>query len=288
MNNARVIAELEYIQYEAIDYDFEQTDRPPNLIYYFTRQLRKPHMRIEAIDHMGYCIGIITRGQAVFEHLGQTAPLRYGSVFFRRHEAPYKLYKTDPDELELTQIMFDPAIGELWSRFVPGDCIARQLGNASHIIELTDAFFDLLNHNPVRRIERSNAFAPLLLETLTAESDFNSGSNVEKELAEQCRYYLHQNVRTVCNMEQAAGACHISRSRLYTLFEKYNGMTPKEYLAQLKLRTAADLLAQTDWTLDRIADETGYPDAATFSKTFKRRNGISPGRWRKNTRTVSL
>ncbi len=280
-------AELEYIRYEAIDYNFGTPDRPANLIYYFTRQLRKPHMRIETADQLGYCIGIITRGQAVFEHLGQTAELRYGSVFFRRHKTPYQFYKTDAEDLELTQIMFDPSIEELWSRFVPEDCIARQLSNAASAIDLTDSFFELLSRNPVRRIERSNAFAPLLFETLTAESGFGSTPNHEKELAERCRHYLHKNFRTLGSMEQMAAACGISRSRLYTLFGKYNGMPPKEYLARLKLRRAADLLAQTDWTIERIAGETGHADAATFSKTFKRHYTISPGRWRKNTAPVA-
>ncbi len=287
MDTLECIAELEYIRHEAIDYNFETPDRPPNLIYYFTRQLRKPHMRIEAIDHMGFCIGIITRGQAVFEHLGQRAQLRRGSVFFRRHETPYTFCKTDPDELELTLIMLDPAIQNVWENFIPESCIARQLGNAASVIELTDSFFDLLNHNPVRRIERSNAFAPLLLETLAAEIDFDPVPNREKELAERCCHYLHKNFRTVSTMEQVARACRISRSRLYTLFEKHIGTTPKKYLADLKLRAAADLLAQTDWTLDRIADEIGYPDAATFSKSFRRHHGISPGRWRKNTATYA-
>ena len=287
MAKIRTIAELEYIHHETIDYNFENPSHPPNLIYYFTRQLRRPHMRIEAIDHLGYCIGIITRGQAVFEHLGQMAQLYYGSVFFRRHETPYKFYKTDPDELELTLIMFDPTIETLWPQFVPDDCIARQIGNASKVIELTDAFYDLLNHNPSRRIERSNAFTPLLLETLTAESGPDNTPNRETELAERCRHYLHNNFCTVGNMEEVASACRISRSKLYTLFETYNGMTPKEYLTKLKLRTAADLLAQTDWTIERIADKTGYTDAATFSKTFKRHNGSSPGKWRKSISAVA-
>ena len=179
-------------------------------------------------------------------------------------------------------MMFDPTIETLWSQFVPDDCIARQIGNASKIIELTDAFYDLLNQNPSRRIERSNAFTPLLFETLTAESGPDNTPNREKELAERCRHYLHNNFCTVGNMEEVASACRISRSQLYTLFEKYNGMPPKEYLTKLKLRTAADLLAQTDWTIERIADKTGYTDAATFSKTFKRHNGSSPGKWRRN------
>jgi transcriptional regulator GlxA family with amidase domain len=50
---------------------------------------------------------------------------------------------------------------------------------------------------------------------------------------------------------------------------------------------AADLLTQTDWPMERIAEETGYADAPTLSKAFKRRNGVSPAEWRRNACTFA-
>ena len=36
-----------------------------------------------------------------------------------------------------------------------------------------------------------------------------------------------------------------------------------------------------------IAEETDYADAPTFSKAFKRRNGVSPAEWRQNAKGVA-
>ena len=282
------IAEIEYLHHEFIDFDLDRPGHPDNLIYYFTRQRRGPHMNIEAIDRMGFCAAVITEGQAVFEHLGQTVQLRQGSVFLRRHNLPYRFYKTDPDELTLTMIMFDPSIEPLWNRLIEPDCISVQLCNTAKVVELADTFFDLLIRNPDRRIERANAFAPFFLETVMAEKSRESNDrNPAKDLAESCRHYLHENFSRIRNMDAVAQACHISRNHLYDLFRDHIQTTPKEYLDRLKTSAAADLLAQTDWTMEHIAEETGYADAPTFSKAFKRRNGVSPAEWRQNAKGVA-
>jgi len=283
MNKSKPIVEFELLQYEAIDFDLDRPAHPENLIYHFTRQRRAPCMKINAIDQMGFCAGIITEGQAIFEHLGQTIQLYQGSVFLRKHNEPYRFYKTDPNEFELTMIMFDPSIAPTWNRLVEPDCIAIQLCNSTKIIELTHSFFDLLNRNPEKRIVRANAFAPFFLETVMAEKlQASSGANPDQALAECCRHYLHEYFSEIRSMDAVAQACHVSRSHLYNLFNEYIQMTPKEYLDRLKIGTAADLLTQTDWTMERIAPAVGYADAPTFSKAFKRRNGISPDEWRRS------
>ncbi len=283
MNAFRQVAEFKCIRHEFIDFDLDSSTHPDNLIYYFTRQRRGSHMNIAAIDRMGFCAGIITQGEAVFEHSGQTVQLHHGSVFLRRHNEPYRFYKTDPNEFELTMIMFDPSIAPIWNRLVEPDCIAIQLCNSTKIIELTHTFFDLLNRNPEKRIIRANAFAPFFLETVMAEKlQASNRANPDQTLAEQCRHYLHEHFSEIRSMDTVTDACHLSRSHLYNLFHEYVQMTPKEYLDRLKISTATDLLTQTDWTMDRIAEETGYADAPTFSKAFKRRKGVSPIKWRRN------
>ena len=283
MKTSRQVAEFEIIRHESIDFNLDRPTHPDNLIYYFTRQVRDSHMQIETIDQMGFCAGIITQGQAIFEHLGQTVHLHQGSVLFRQHNKPYRFYKTDPNELELTMVMFDPSFAPTWNRLIESDCIAVQLCNSTKIIELTHTFFDLLNRNPERRIERANAFAPFFLETVMAEKlQALHRVNPDLKRAEQCRHYLHEHYSEIHSMDTVAEVCHISRSHLYNLFNEYVQMTPKEYLERLKISTAADLLTQTDWTMDRIAEKTGYADAPTFSKAFKRCNGIPPIEWRRN------
>ena len=53
------------------------------------------------------------------------------------------------------------------------------------------------------------------------------------------------------------------------------------YLAQWRITLAADLLRSSDATLEAIARRVGYANAFALSSAFKRVNGMSPSRYRR-------
>ena len=58
------------------------------------------------------------------------------------------------------------------------------------------------------------------------------------------------------------------------------GQTAKTYLEDRKLQLAADHLLMTDKSIAHIATLVGYNDASTFCRSFKRRYGSTPRRFR--------
>jgi AraC-like DNA-binding protein len=63
-------------------------------------------------------------------------------------------------------------------------------------------------------------------------------------------------------------------------FKKDLGMTPGEYLTQLRLNHAKKLLAAGGLLIQEIAQRSGYYDALYFSKLFKTQTGRSPSQYR--------
>ncbi|MCC4601148.1 helix-turn-helix domain-containing protein [Xanthomonas melonis] len=63
-------------------------------------------------------------------------------------------------------------------------------------------------------------------------------------------------------------------------FQKATGMTSTEYGQQLRVGRARALLEATAMTIDAIAWEVGYEDAAAFRNVFKRIIGLSPSDYR--------
>jgi transcriptional regulator GlxA family with amidase domain len=59
-------------------------------------------------------------------------------------------------------------------------------------------------------------------------------------------------------------------------------MSPQEYLMQVRMKHACDLLKETDLPIKMIASSVGYENALTFSKIFKHKEGVSPLDYRKN------
>ena len=87
---------------------------------------------------------------------------------------------------------------------------------------------------------------------------------------------------TVRALAKVAGA---SPSTFARLFVRSLGMTPHAWLAAERLARAERLLVETGATLAEVAVSTGYASEFAFSRAFKRRFGVAPGRFR---RTASL
>lgn len=57
-------------------------------------------------------------------------------------------------------------------------------------------------------------------------------------------------------------------------------MSPKQYLQQLRMEKAAELLTNTTYKVSLISSSVGYDDQLAFSKNFKHFYGISPLKYR--------
>lgn len=78
---------------------------------------------------------------------------------------------------------------------------------------------------------------------------------------------------TVASLAAASG---VSRAALARRFTELVGEPPMTFLAGWRLDLAADLLRETDSTLDAVARHVGYGSSFALSAAFKRVHGISP------------
>ena len=78
-------------------------------------------------------------------------------------------------------------------------------------------------------------------------------------------------------------AAHVgsSRSVLAERFQQLVGTTTMQYLTQWRMLLAANLLARSNGTLLRIAEEVGYETDTAFSRAFRREYGVPPATWRR-------
>ena len=81
-----------------------------------------------------------------------------------------------------------------------------------------------------------------------------------------------------------ARSAMISESECLRCFHSTIGTTPVQYLRQLRIQRAAELLASTDRRVGDIAWECGFSDAGYFAKTFREMKGCTPGQYRASER----
>lgn len=82
---------------------------------------------------------------------------------------------------------------------------------------------------------------------------------------------------TVTSLAQVAG---MSRTLFAQRFAECTGQTPARYLLERRMELARDLLARSPLALAAVAHRCGYSTDVAFSRAFRRRHGVSPGRYR--------
>ncbi|MGI5350321.1 AraC family transcriptional regulator [Streptomyces sp. CA-250714] len=86
---------------------------------------------------------------------------------------------------------------------------------------------------------------------------------------------------TVAALAREAG---VSRATLARRFTDLVGMPPMAYLTGWRIDVAADLLVESDATIDTVARQVGYGSGFALSAAFKRARGVSPQRYRAHAR----
>lgn len=82
------------------------------------------------------------------------------------------------------------------------------------------------------------------------------------------------------DIDTLADAISINRVTLYRHFKKHLKMSPKQYIADIRLKRAYELLSKKQLAIKTIAFSLGFDDQLYFSKFFKSHTGISPLQYR--------
>lgn len=106
----------------------------------------------------------------------------------------------------------------------------------------------------------------------------------DKEFLEKLRSTIEQNLSNAdLSVQSLSGMMAMDRSVLYRRLQALTGMSPSEYIRNIRMSVASRLLT-SDRTLSiaEVAALTGYSDSRYFSKVFKSQFGVSPSVYAQN------
>ena len=93
--------------------------------------------------------------------------------------------------------------------------------------------------------------------------------------------YLQSNWnKTDITLKQLAKQVHLHPTYFSNLFKKLFKRSPMQFLNDLRMQHARELLNSTAVPVSEIADKCGYHDPLYFSKAFKKNVGVSPRKYR--------
>ncbi len=100
----------------------------------------------------------------------------------------------------------------------------------------------------------------------------------------KCCLYLEENYAENISLDFLANKFHITKQGLIYKFKKGYNKTPIAYLNEIRIDNSKKLLMNTDYSIGQIAEKCGFANMYYFSNSFKKNVGISPQKFRMNTR----
>jgi len=119
-----------------------------------------------------------------------------------------------------------------------------------------------------------------LLQVVLARSELRWQPPLPENL-NRVRRHIEEHFDSVLTNGQLAKLAGLSESGFNRVFKQHFGTTPARFVIEMRVREAARLLLQTDQTIDKIAEQTGFPNRAYFSRVFKKVTDEAPATFRR-------
>ncbi len=104
--------------------------------------------------------------------------------------------------------------------------------------------------------------------------------NKTDSIANQVSAYIEQHYAENIYLEHIAQELGFSAKYLSRMFKETVGITITDYIHQVRMKQAKELLANSDLKITEIAEQVGIQSRTTFLRVFKKSEGLSPSDYR--------
>ena len=146
-------------------------------------------------------------------------------------------------------------------------------------VTMVETFKSLHNFESLADYQMS--FMDWLLDLNKRLGDRPDDSNIRQKIM-LAKEYIKDNYDKDLNMAVVSNYVSMNYSLFSYSFKQYAGSNFVNYLKQMRIEKAKELLADSDLKIIEISQRVGYDNEKHFMKIFKSMCGVSPGEYRKN------
>jgi AraC-like DNA-binding protein len=151
--------------------------------------------------------------------------------------------------------------------------------------EWTKLLLVFKSHSPMRQLDVNSLFtlffSRMAVQSLHKIKPIASPVNYHANLVNEIKSELREMLDKKITLSQLANRHHISIELLIRIFKKTLGISPIQYLIQMRIDEAKQLLLLSQDPIATIAEKVGFEDQLYFSRVFKKKVGITPSQFRK-------
>lgn len=181
--------------------------------------------------------------------------------------------------------------------------IRREIGDAAfenflqwgcfRFSEQDTAYFKILisqmeaeaeNRDRLSRLMLSQKLTELLAFAIRRGSPKGNAPDKDAQRMQIVTRFVQENYAQPIRLRDVAQLVYLEDSYFCRQFKKHTGFGFQEYLTQLRLQAATNLLTETELSVNAIAEQCGFSGGNYFGDVFKRTYGISPVQYRKQSK----
>ncbi|MDF2922683.1 MAG: transcriptional regulator [Paenibacillaceae bacterium] len=231
-----------------------------------------------------------------YQYFFPNSPVLSGPELMKRESSKEEI---DPDSIREFSRLLKTGRPEQVQAFVHEWIAALQEGpySAEHgqqrIRELVDAFRTYLQdlHIPYRelfgagswdhfrRVRHIHQMEDWLLLSVDTAFEYlkDKQKNRSKDILEELRQYVQELYRTDISLDSAAEHVSLSPRYVSKIFKDETGVNFTDYVTQVRLNHAVELIMDTSDTVEQISRQAGFNSSGYFIRKFKEQYGVTPG-----------
>lgn len=243
-------------------YSFGPTIRDNYVLHFITNGKGKISINGETTELTAGDIFVLPKNQSIFYQADENTPWTYTWVGFSGSRAETILSQT---RLLEKYFLHSHLESEILKKMI--DINQTEVQSLPMITELI-----LIGH--------LNQLLAALVQEFPNDS-LKEASTLAKTYVHHAIKIIHSQYNSPVKVSAIAEKLALSRSYLYKIFKQETGYSIKDYIVQVKMNHACQLLANPDLSITEIANSVGYQDPLTFSSAFKNQYHQSPSDYRK-------
>lgn len=216
-----------------------------------------------------YLMHYVLSGRGIFSAHGTDFSLRKGQMFI-----------IHPQELTFYKAGSQDPWQYIWIGFEADITMPAALQKS--VLSMPELRSTFLRLKDAQRLSagREQFLCSVLWEILCAlQQTDHRLAQARTDYAMQAMTFLETHYMAKISIADMADQMNLDRSYLCRLFRKRVGCSPQQYLTELRLQKAMLLMSEEHCSLSDAAFYVGYSDVASFSRAFRQKYGMPPGRY---------
>lgn len=244
--------------------------------------------------HNAHELLYILSGKIAVNICGEEREAGAGSLLIFSRFEEHSVRVLTPEYRRYT-LLISPDIARGDDDYLLSSVLINRTGRFDHIISfdieqnnigslMKEMAEEFLNQAPMCEKVLDSMFTRLLVCLYRIKPElFLTDENRNTEIVRELQAKFEKDYSENFSLANLAVGYHISESHLSHIFKNVTGYAPIEYLMSCRLSAAKNLLSTTDMSIKEIIDLCGFSDESNFSRTFKKKVGMTPTEFRKIT-----